>query len=120
MSISIRVEYAFQVSALLGGITNESFPLEEGSTLEDLVNVIMEKYPGIKNFDLRSKYYTMFGENGAIYITKCSLFIKTENRLCGKIGFYEMPEERSLEIDSPFELHIAEETIRKAKNEKHH
>ncbi|MHA1731943.1 MAG: hypothetical protein ACTSU5_08360 [Promethearchaeota archaeon] len=65
-SLSVPVEYAFQVSELLGGLKKETFQLRPGSTLDDLVDAVMEKHPNVKNFDLRSKYYTIFTEDGRV------------------------------------------------------
>lgn len=47
-------------------------------------------------------------ENGAIHITKYNAFMKSKCRLSGKIGIFEMPEEISFEIDSIYDLKIAE------------
>jgi YrbI family 3-deoxy-D-manno-octulosonate 8-phosphate phosphatase len=38
-------------------------------------------------------------ENGAFYFTKNEILTKYKNRLGGKIGIYEMPEDTALEID---------------------
>ena len=38
-------------------------------------------------------------ENGAIFIFSSKGFYKNENRLFGKIGFYEMSEDQSLDLD---------------------
>ena len=61
-----------------------------------------------------------FRENGAIYITKYEIFMKFKNRLGGKIGYYLMDEERSIEIDNWFDLLIAEQILKnRRKSEKH-
>ena len=49
-----------------------------------------------------------FAENGAIYITRRELYTRATCRLGGKIVLYEMPQERSVEIDSMFDLQLAE------------
>ena len=54
-----------------------------------------------------------FIENGAIYITKYKSFKKTNCRISGKIGLYEMPIELSVEIDSPDDLLLAEFFLKK-------
>lgn len=51
----------------------------------------------------------IFVENGSIYIFTLEHFQNTGNRLGGKIGFVEWPEEYSLEIDSPQDFFIAEQ-----------
>lgn len=55
----------------------------------------------------RQEISNQFIENGAIYITKLSSFKKSKCRISGKIGLYVMPEEISIEIDSKFELSLA-------------
>ena len=47
-------------------------------------------------------------ENGSLYIFTRRHFDKTGNRLGGKIGYVEWPEEYSLEIDTPLEFDILE------------
>lgn len=49
-----------------------------------------------------------FAENGAIYVTRRTLYTEDTNRLGGKIVLFEMPQERSVEIDSAFDLELAE------------
>jgi|TARA_B100000959_G_C14744111_1_gene526327 N-acylneuraminate cytidylyltransferase len=50
-----------------------------------------------------------FIENGSLYIFSCKHFEKTGNRLGGKIGYVEWPEEYSIEIDSPLDFKFAEQ-----------
>lgn len=54
-----------------------------------------------------------FIENGAIYITSYESFQKTHCRISGRIGLYIMPEELSLEIDSSYDLFLAEQLLNK-------
>ena len=54
--------------------------------------------------DLPNLYYI----NGAIYITKTNLFLKTKLLLAGKLIPYIMPKERSIDIDDIFDWRIAE------------
>ena len=61
----------------------------------------------------RQKMMNQFIENGAIYITKYSLFKKTRCRISGKIGFYKMPEELSIQIDNEYDLLFAEQVMEK-------
>lgn len=49
-----------------------------------------------------------FRENGAIYFTKFYTIDQTRCRLGGKIALFEMPPDRSLEIDSPLDWKICE------------
>jgi CMP-N,N'-diacetyllegionaminic acid synthase len=50
-------------------------------------------------------------ENGAIYITKSNLFAKSSNRLGGKISTYNMPYDRSVDIDSIQDFKEAEKIL---------
>jgi len=54
-----------------------------------------------------------FIENGAIYITKYSSFKKTNCRISGKIGLFEMPQELSYEVDSKNDLFIIEQILKR-------
>jgi len=47
-------------------------------------------------------------ENGAIYFTKKYVLDQMHCRLGGHIALYAMPQERSLEIDTPLDWEIAE------------
>ena len=47
-------------------------------------------------------------ENGSVYIFTYNNFLKTKNRLGGKIGYIIFPEEYSFEIDSIMDLKIVE------------
>ena len=55
----------------------------------------------------RQDFKNQFVENGAIYIIKYKIFMKTKVRLSGKIGLYEMPEQLSVDIDSIEDLKLA-------------
>jgi len=58
-----------------------------------------------------------FIENGAIYATTLKAFQKNNCRISGKIGFYNMPEELSHQIDYPFELSIVEHLMKSKEKE---
>mgnify|MGYP001217871239 CR=1 FL=1 len=47
-----------------------------------------------------------YRENGAFYISYKKDFIKEETRLPGNIKFYEMPKNRSFEVDEPEDLDV--------------
>jgi len=65
----------------------------------------------------RQDMHNQFIENGAIYITKNKLFNKTNCRVSGKIGVFEMSEESSLQIDSTHDILFAEQIL-KMRNKK--
>ncbi len=53
--------------------------------------------------------------NGAIYITNVNQFLKTGKIIIGKTELYEMNEMNSIDIDTPFDLWLAEKIFRKKK-----
>lgn len=59
-----------------------------------------------------------FIENGAIYITKYSLFTKNGCRVSGKIGLYEMSRKLSTDIDYFSDLIYVENLIKEIKSKK--
>lgn len=52
-----------------------------------------------KNRPMKQDFNYNYYENGAFYIFKVKKFIKSKNRLFGKIGTYVMDENSSLDID---------------------
>ena len=52
-------------------------------------------------------------ENGALFATTYSAFIKSKCRVSGKIGFYKMPLDTSYNIDTPNDLIDAEKLMQK-------
>ncbi|EMA61289.1 N-acylneuraminate cytidylyltransferase [Halorubrum distributum JCM 13561] len=49
--------------------------------------------------------------NGAVYVTDVAEFMETENIITGKTGIYEMSERESVDIDTPFDLWLAEQIL---------
>lgn len=47
-------------------------------------------------------------ENGAIYFCRRWLLDEKTCRIGGRVGFYQMPEERSYQIDTPFDWKVVE------------
>lgn len=64
----------------------------------------------------RQDFEGTYMENGAFYITKREILIKTKCRLGGKIGIYEMPYETNIELDEPEDWLKIEEILRKEKH----
>ena len=56
-------------------------------------------------------------ENGAFFITTYSAFVKSRNRISGKIGFYRMPLDTSYNIDTQNDLLDAKKLMQKLKHE---
>ena len=53
-----------------------------------------------KRRKISQKLESLLFENGAIYIFKSKGFKKQNNRLFGKIGFYRMPKNTSIDLDT--------------------
>ena len=54
-----------------------------------------------------------FVGNGAIFITSFNAFQKSKCRISGRIGLFEMPQEKSYEIDSKHDIFIVEKLLKK-------
>ncbi len=50
-------------------------------------------------------------ENGAIFIFNAKGFYKFKNRLFGKIGFFEMEERQSLDLDTKYDFNLLNKII---------
>ena len=62
-----------------------------------------------KEWRLPRQHYTeQFLETGAVYVMKVEGFEKEQHRFFGKTVLYEVPKERSIEIDEPIDLVIAD------------
>lgn len=61
----------------------------------------------------RQNFNGMLMENGAFYINTVENILKSGNRLCGKIGIYEMPEYTATEIDEPDDWTILENLMQR-------
>jgi N-acylneuraminate cytidylyltransferase len=55
---------------------------------------------------------TQYKETGGVYVMEREGFEEAEHRFFGKVIPYEVPQERSMEIDRPADLTIAEELLR--------
>jgi N-acylneuraminate cytidylyltransferase len=70
-----------------------------------------------KNYDYmnrprRQDFNGQLMENGAFYINTVGGIKKSQNRLCGKIGIYEMPEYTAIELDEPIDWIIVEQLLK--------
>jgi CMP-N,N'-diacetyllegionaminic acid synthase len=61
-----------------------------------------------KNRQRRQEITERFLENGSFYIFKPNLLVETGNRLGGKIGTFVMDRWKGVQIDSPYDIEIAE------------
>jgi N-acylneuraminate cytidylyltransferase len=59
----------------------------------------------------RQDFEGLLMENGAVYAICRNIYEQTQNRLGGKIGVVEMPEESLMEIDEPSDWYIIEELL---------
>ncbi|MEL7587585.1 MAG: acylneuraminate cytidylyltransferase family protein [Prolixibacteraceae bacterium] len=69
-----------------------------------------------KNYDFRERprrqnFDGELMENGAFYITTVGQILRSENRLGGRIGIYEMPEYTAMELDEPHDWIIMEQLM---------
>ena len=60
----------------------------------------------------RQDKLTDFVENGAIYIFKSTHFMDKKCVIYGRLGFYVMPEEANVEVDTPYTFFIAEQVLK--------
>ena len=70
-----------------------------------------------KNYDYRNRprrqdFSGELMENGAFYINTVGNILKYQNRLCGNIGIYEMPQYTAFEVDEPDDWCILESLMR--------
>ncbi|MFT8344009.1 MAG: HAD hydrolase family protein [Clostridium beijerinckii] len=65
----------------------------------------------------RQEFEGYFVENGAFYITKKNLLLKSKCRMSGRIGITEMKEESYFEIDELSDWIIVEELLKKRKSQ---
>jgi len=52
-----------------------------------------------------------FAENGAIYITDVEAYLQTENLMYGQTELYKISERSAVDIDTPFDLWLAEQIL---------
>lgn len=68
---------------------------------------LQQKYP--RRQDLPKAY----AENGAIYLVRCSVLRESRTLYGTRLIGYVMPMERSLDIDTPLDLRLADEMLRR-------
>lgn len=66
----------------------------------------------------RQEFDGFLVENGAFYITSAQAFQKSQCRLSGRVGIYEMAEESYYEIDEPSDWVIVENLLGRKEKEK--
>ena len=98
-------------SVLSGFETHTFFWKKQSNSTITPLNYDPQKRPNRQDIDI-----PLF-ENGALFATTYSAFIKTKYRVSGKIGFYKMPLEASYNIDTPNDLIDAEKLMQKQNSE---
>lgn len=69
----------------------------------------------IKNVSSRQSAPKVFEMNASIYFWKRNALLKRKNLFGNNVGIYEMPRERSIDIDDYFDLNLVKNLIRHKK-----
>lgn len=94
-------------SSLLSVVRQKRFLWNENKFGAEAINY------DINNRPRRQDWEGFLVENGAFYISSTENILQSKNRISGKIGTYEMPEETYFEIDEPADWLIAEEFLKR-------
>jgi CMP-N-acetylneuraminic acid synthetase len=70
------------------------------------------------NRPMRQQFKGSIMENGAFYITKKEVLEREQNRLGGKIGVFEMPDDTAVELDEPEDWSVIEKMLIARQKEK--
>lgn len=81
---------------------------------EDDEAVAINHNKGIRK--LRQENANQYLETGAVYVMKVSGFIEARHRFFGKTTMFIIPRDRSIEIDEPLDLEIAEKVYLNRQN----
>lgn len=138
LEFSQKINHDYDILCLLQATS----PLTKAQDINNVLNkIILEHYDSAlsvvkthrfawnsdgtpQNYDIynrprRQDFEGLLIENGAVYCTKKEAFLNSKNRISGKIGMSEMPEETYMEIDSLTDWEIIENLIiKKLKNNK--
>ncbi|MBC8250882.1 MAG: acylneuraminate cytidylyltransferase family protein [Candidatus Nitrosopelagicus sp.] len=106
---ALNIFLSSKYDSMLSGYYSHHFFWRIKNSIAIPMNYIPKKRPNRQDFDYQ------FIENGAIYITKYSTFKKSKCRISGKIGFFEMNEGLSIDIDTELDLKQANQKIKKLK-----
>jgi N-acylneuraminate cytidylyltransferase len=115
---------AADINAVLNKIENEKY--DSALTVVNTHRFTWNADGTPQNYDVfhrprRQDFEGLLIENGAIYATTKTAFITSKNRVSGKIGLQQMPENTLVEIDSMTDWKITEELLasRLKKSKKH-
>ena len=92
--------------SLLSVVKAKYFIWQQNKNLVISKNYNYKKRP--RSQDIKNKEFI---ENGSFYIFKRKNFLKTKNRLHGKITYFEMPKESIFELDEKEDLKIVKKLI---------
>jgi CMP-N-acetylneuraminic acid synthetase len=99
--------------SLISVIRSEHHPMKMFLKENDL----LEPFSGLKSLhENRQTLPVVFRPNGAIYLTSVKDFLEEKTFFLPPVFGYEMPPESSLDIDSPFDLKIANLFLNENKN----
>ena len=93
--------------SLLSGYISKHLFFKKQNNFLTPVNFSLKKWPN------RQQMKNQFVGNGAIFITSFDAFQKNKCRISGRIGLFEMPQEKSYEIDSKHDIFIVEKLLKK-------
>ena len=79
---------------------------------------LVDYIPGASDYSRRQDFPAVYSLNGALYINRISSLKKDRKFILPDTYGFIMPEERSLDIDSPFDLFIADLILTHFINEK--
>ena len=58
-----------------------------------------------------------YSENGSFYIFTCQHYKSSRNRLGGRIGYWVLPEEYGMQIDTELDFKLLEAVFRSDRNQ---
>ena len=104
---SIKLLLKKKYDSVFSAFKSHYFLWKMHSTGSTPINYSPKKRPN------RQEMHDQFIENGALFVTKYSSFIKNASRMSGKIGIYEMPEELSYQIDSHHDKNLIKNIMKR-------
>ena len=94
-----------QADSLLSVVEDHSFLWKEHDDSAVSLNYDFKARPRRQDMQLQ------YRENGSIYIVKPEILKRSNNRLGGKIALYPMSEDSAVDIDTEYDLSVAESIL---------
>ena len=107
-AISKLVKNTEKYDSLLSCVSSKYFIWKKKNNYIVPKNYDYKKRPRSQDVELNE-----YIENGAFYIFKSKNFLKSKNRLYGKVTYFEMPKETIFEVDEREDLRIIKKLITK-------